>query len=235
MNLKCGSLLFVFLLTSYVQVFAQSAKLLKGAVFQQGTNARIEHVLVFNQNTGKRTLTDGLGIFEMMCSVGDTLKLSLIGYMDQQIGIGRVENIKIQLRPNNQLAEVKIISKTASKHFAEISAAYSKEKGIFYGGKPPIGLLSPFGGSPLTFFHELLGKDGKRVRRLNQLAKEAELAEEIERRFSDLKILGSVPISKEQLAAFKILYTPKLAELRKWSDYQLVSYIKASYEEFMKK
>ncbi|MES2455821.1 MAG: hypothetical protein V4594_09785 [Bacteroidota bacterium] len=211
---------------------AQNPKTIRGAVVQEGTKARIEQVEIRNYRSGQLTHSDKFGLFELSCKIGDTLQIERIGYQPHKMAVQNFSDLVIRLRPNNQLKEVKITSQLASQSYREISKAYSREKGIFYGGKPPLKLLLPLGGRPITFFYELLGKDGRRVRRLNQLAKQAAKAEEIDRYFNDHIIQQAVPIDSARLGDFKLKYTPKLEKLRKWSDYERATYIKASYEEF---
>lgn len=236
MNLNFALRLTTLLMLSSIGcVLAQTARPLRGAIVQDGTKARIEQVEVRNQRSGQMVYSDKLGLFELFCKVGDTLEFQRIGYQFQKIGVQHFADISVKLKLTNQLKEVAVTGKLASQNFREISAAYSKEKGIFYGGKPPIGLLSPFGGSPITFFYELLGKDGRRVRRLNQLAKQAAAAEEVDKYFNDLVIQQIVPIDSAQLEAFKLNYTPKPEKLRKWSEYERANYIKSAFDEFKKK
>ena len=224
--------LLVITLASISCSMAQSAKPIRGAIVQEGTKARIEQVEIRNYRSGQLTHSDKFGLFELSCKIGDTLQIERIGYQPYKMAIQNFSDLVIRLRPNNQLKEVKITSQLASQSYREISKAYSREKGIFYGGKPPLKLLLPLGGRPITFFYELLGKDGRRVRRLNQLAKQAAKAEEIDRYFNDHIIQQAVPIDSVKLEDFKLKYTPKLEKLRKWSDYERATYIKASYEEF---
>ncbi len=236
MELNFALRIIVILIFSPVTyVMAQTAKPIRGAILQDGTKARIEQVEVRNQRSGQMVYSDKLGLFELICKIGDTIEIQRIGYQSHKTSVQSFTDLVIRLKLTNQLKEVTITSKLASQNFREISNAYSKEKGVFYGGKPPIGLLSPFGGSPITFFYELLGKDGRRVRRLNQLAKQAAKAEEIDRYFNDLIIKQTIPIDSAQLEAFKLNYTPKLDKLKKWSDYDRANYIKRSFEEFKKK
>lgn len=214
---------------------AQNTKQVRGAIVQDGTKARIEQVEIRNYRSGQLTYSDKLGLFELTCKIGDTLQIERIGYQSQKTAVQNFSDLLIRLRPTNQLKEVAITGKLASQHYSEISKAYSKEKGIFYNGKPPLALLIPLGGHPITFFYELFGKDGRRVRRLNQLTAQAAKAEEIDRYFNDGIIRQTVPIDSAKLEDFKLKYTPKIDNLRKWSDYDRANYIRASFEEFEKK
>ncbi|MES2829467.1 MAG: hypothetical protein V4687_15000 [Bacteroidota bacterium] len=214
---------------------AQNSSLIHGTIIQDGTKARVERVEVRNYRSGQLTYSNKLGLFDLNCKIGDTLQFERIGYLPQKVAVKAFSNFVIYLRITNQLKEVAITGQSVSQTFKEASRAISKERGIFYEGKPPLALLSPFGGRPLTFFYELLSKDGRRVRRLNQLAANAAEAEEIDRHFNDLIIQQVVPIDSANLEAFKLRYTPKLIDLRKWSGYERSSYIKRSFEEYHKK
>ncbi|MBB2147818.1 hypothetical protein [Pedobacter gandavensis] len=236
MNLKFAfRIIFIFLFNPFTYSLAQTVKRIGGAILQDGTKASIEQVEVRNQRSGQMVYSDKLGRFELISNIGDTLEIQRIGYQPQKTVVQNFTNLIIRLKLSNRLKEVVITGKLASQNFREISTAYSKEKGIFYGGKPPLRLLSPFGGSPVTFFYELLGKDGRRVRRLNQLAKQAAEAEEIDRHFNDLIIQQTIPIDSAQLEEFKLNYTPKLDKLKQWSRYDVANYIKISFEEFKKR
>lgn len=236
MNLNFALRIILILMLAAVNYgLAQTTKRIRGAILQDGAKARIEQVEVVNQRSGQMVYSDKLGLFELICKIGDTLQIERIGYQSQKVGVQSFTDLVIHLKLTNQLKEVAITGKLASQNFKEISTAYSKEKGIFYGGKPPLGLLSPFGGSPVTFFYELLGKDGRRVRRLNQLAKQAAEAEEVDRYFNDLIIQQTVSIDSGELEIFKLKYTPKIDKLKKWSEYDRANYIKISFDEFSKR
>ena len=97
-------------------------------------------------------------------------------------------------------------------------------------------LLSPFDGSPVTFFYELLSKDSKRARRLDRYAAAEMEYLEVSARFNDSVIKSVLPgISEVGLKAFKSACVPAIGQLKGWSDYDLFEYIKRSFEEFQKK
>ena len=225
--------LFLGLLSNNLS--GQSTKLFRAAVIQDGTKEKVQDAIVENLNSRIRKRTDNFGVFEISAAIGDSLVIYKIGYQDVYYKVTAFEGSRIYMKLSNQLLEVKVnAQKSASENFKEASGAYSKEKGIYYGGKPPIALLSPFGGRPITFFYELFSKDGKRVRRLNQLAANALIDEEISKRFNPSFIKAAIPIKEEEIVPFIDNYAPKIEEFRKWSDFQLILYIKESYDKFKK-
>ena len=236
MNL-CKKVFLYFIFLSVILISAslnaQTARVIRGGIYQDGTSTRVESVKVQNLRNNRTAVSDGLGIFQIFSELGDSLLFSKIGYLDQKYLVQDFNDAVIKLKLSNQLREVKIEgSKKSSEIFKESSVAYSKQKQIFYGGKPPLALLSPFGGSPVTFFYELLSKSGKRVRRLNKLAAASAINEEIALRFNDVTIKRVVPIQDKDLEDFKNRFTPKLEALRSWSDFELFEYIKKSYQSF---
>lgn len=219
-----------------LKLSAQTNKMVRGAVIQEGTKEKVQDAIIENFKRGLAKKTDNFGVFEIYAAIGDSLLVRKIGYQDKYYVVTRDETPRIYLKLSNQLLEVEINGqKKASENFQEASNAYSKEKGIFYGGKPPLALLSPFGGSPVTFFYELFSKDGKRVKRLNQLAAKAKIGEEIALRFNPLAIKAAVPIAETDMDSFGDNYAPNVEALRGWSDFQLIQYIKESFEKFKKK
>jgi hypothetical protein len=243
MNAKFSSQPWVKLLACFAMLvfntaflYAQSPKLFRAAVIQDGTKEKVSDAVVENLKTGLKKKTDNFGVFELLATIGDSLIIHKIGYQDKYYSVKNYEDNRIYIKLSNQLLEVEIkAQKKASENFNEASRAYSKEKGILYEGKPPIALLSPFGGSPVTFFYELFSKDGKRVRRLNQLAAKALIDEEINIRFNPFAIKAAIPIEDKDVDTFRDNYAPKVEDLRNWSDFQLIQYIKESFERFKKK
>jgi hypothetical protein len=230
-------LMLTFLLAFFaISLPAQSSKTFRAAVIQDGTKEKVEDATVENLKTGLTKKTDNFGLFEILASIGDSLIIHKIGYQDTYYKVSNYEDARIYIKLSNQLLEVKInAQKKASENYKEASSAYGKQRGILYEGKPPIALLSPFGGSPITFFYELFSKDAKRVRRLNQLAAKSLIDEEVAIRFNSLSIKAAVPIKDEEMDPFKDNYAPKVEDLRTWSDFQLIQYIKESFKQFKKK
>jgi len=212
---------------------AQAQKNIQGVVFRKGTTVRIGNAKVYNKNPGYSIVTDNLGLFNILASEGDTIKITHDGYLDHEFRVADFKDIFIYLQPSTLLSEVTIRGESVKRGLKEVQDSYRK-KGIYYKGKPPIWLLLPFGGSPATFFYELFSKDGKRARRFERYAGGELDYYEVSRRFNNTTIKSIVPISDTDLEEFKSAYWPKAEQLKDWSDFDLLKYIKKSYEEFMK-
>lgn len=219
---------------------AQTGKPISGMVILTDTVADHAHktvneAILKNMTTKISTTPNHLGLFKINASIGDSIEITYKDMPRKTILVTSYENITVYLDRAILLEEVIINSSFDKKtNLKQIAAEYSSQKSIYFGGKPPITLLSPFGGSPITFFRELLGKDGKRVRRFNTYINQQLKNDEIDLRFNKQVIRIVIPIKDEELEAFNATYRPDVNELKKWSDYELYDYIKKSYEDFKK-
>lgn len=196
---------------------------------------KVNEALLRNLTTKISTTPNHLGLFKINASIGDSIEITYKEMPRKTILVTSYENITVYLDRTILLEEVIINSSLDKKtNLKQIAAEYSNRKSIYFGGKPPITLLSPFGGSPITFFRELLGKDGKRVRRFNTYINQQLKNDEIDARFNKQVIRKVIPLKNEELERFNATYRPDVNELKKWSDYELYDYIKRSHEDFKK-
>ena len=207
----------------------------QGVLFKRGTNIRLANAVVFNKSARYQVVTNNFGVFSILANSGDTLVLSHEGYAAQELVVSNFKDVILYLQPTaNILSEVVIKGETVRQQLKEGEDSF-RSKGIYYKGRPPLYLLLPFGGSPLTFFRELLSKDGKRARRFHRFAERESDYSEISARFNDHTIKRVVPIKDEELAQFKSLYQPPVELIRSGTDFELFMYIKKSYQELLKK
>jgi hypothetical protein len=233
-------LILVQILSAFIVIIlflpaeGRAQQMVKGVIFEEGTRTRVAGASVHNQRTGYTNSTNNFGLFDIVVQEGDTLQISLDGYLDKQIEVSNLKDLIIYLRASStQLKEVKITGQSRLQGLREAQADF-KAKGIFNNGKPSAGMLSPLGGSPLTYLYETFSQDGKRARRLGKfIARESDYTE-VASRFNKEKIRSLVPIKDEDLEEFKSAYWPKNEDIRKWGDYDLHNYIKKSFEEFKK-
>lgn len=158
----------------------------------------------------------------------DTLKNNNQSHStDTTVLIGSEKGIEIQevtitrFQHNKNIAELK-----------EIQADINKKAGIYYNGKPPISLLSPFGGKPITFFYELFSKHGKKARAMEQNIEAAIQERQIDSMFNSITIQAIVPIDEADLMEFRQRYRPNFNDAKNWKTYDLSLYIKKCFKDF---
>ncbi|WP_423148784.1 hypothetical protein [Rubrolithibacter danxiaensis] len=206
----------------------QSIKAQQGVVYNKGTGIRIGKADIFNKRSKFRVSSDGFGSFRILASIGDTLEVSCLGYSTEKFIVNDYKDAIIYIEPTNELEEVVVREKSIREDLREVEEAY-RSKGVYYKGKPPVYLLIF---KPLTFVHELFGKTAKNARRFNSYAKREIEYHEVARRFNNYTIKNAISIRDEELEDFKTDFWPTAEQINRWNDYDLMNYIKRSYEEF---
>lgn len=222
-------LMLALIIASFSMAFAQEGFTLNGAVFQKQTNLRVANALISNK---KNTVaTDNFGIFHIQVSLGDTLKISKTDFLDVFYRVDSQKDIIVQLPSIIQLQEVTIFGKTKKQELDDAMKMY-RSQGSFYNGKPPITAFIPFGGSPITGLYELFGKTPNQAKRFQQFAKTESQQITIDKRFTAALIKEVTDLKDEQVQPFMDSYRPSFDQLKAWSDYDLIDYIKKSAKGF---
>lgn len=213
---------------------AQTPKELHGMVLQQGTGTRVINAALHLKNTVYTFKTNTLGEFTILVSLGDTLEISHEGHIAREFVVKDFSDVSLFLQVVNVLPLVVIRGSTIQQELKANDDIF-RTKGIYYKGKPPLGLLSPMGGSPLTYLYERFSKDGKRARQFSRFVTTTTEYYDVSSRFNNSTIKRVVEINEADLPAFKSAYWPDAEQLKGWSDFDLYSYIKKSFEDFEKK
>lgn len=133
------------------------------------------------------------------------------------------------------LNSVTITGRSGSTRFRELKqlqVEVNKKNGIYYHGRPPIVLLNPFGGKPITFFYELLSRGGKRARRMQRNLEIEFRQSQIDQVFNASFVTSLVPLSGDELESFLWFYRPDYETASKWTSYDRDTYIRSSYIDF---
>ncbi|WP_131536415.1 hypothetical protein [Pedobacter nototheniae] len=220
-----------FLLFACSYGYAQEFPL-KGVIFEKGTKIRIALAEVTNKRTKVTVGSNDLGFFQIKTIPGDTLLFKKRNFLNQAIVIYGTSDVIVNLiRETNELSEVTIVGQTRKQELDEIQREF-KRQGSFYAGKPPLALLNPFGGAPLTFFYELFGKTPRRARRFNKYYN-AEIKQlQIDQYFNKTLISNNTHLKGEELNKFMLDYSPNYEKVQKWTNYDAVKYIKESAKNY---
>lgn len=219
-------LIFALLVLS-TQLKAQSNDV-EGVIFEKGASIRVSGAKIININNKNSVQSNGLGVFNLSASIGDTLNISKEGYADMAVIISSDRDLVIQLAKSIQLEEVNVTAQTKKQELDEIKNQYRK-KGSYYGGKPP--LLS-YIFTPITALYELFGKTPGQARRFNRYYYRELEQSEIDRRFNPYTIKPLTNYEGKDLQNFLDIYRPQYSQLTKWNDYDLLNYIKQSVAAF---
>ena len=222
--------LLLFLVVNVVPIFAQEIKL-TGVLFENGTKVRVALAEITNKRSGYSVGSNDLGLFYMKAVVGDTLLITKRGFVDMQVAVTSAKDLILRLNRGNLLDEVTITRQSKKQALNDMEKDF-KAKGTFYAGKPPLALLSPFGGSPLTFFYELFGKtprDARRFRKYHATELEQSHVDEF---FNKTIINKNTGLEGKALDDFLISYRPDYEIAKNWTSYDGLKWIADSYKKY---
>lgn len=204
----------------------------KASLKDKGTRNGIALAEVLNLRTRAIVGSNDLGYFQIKANVGDTLLIQKRNYLPKNVIIGLEETVLIYMEAEfNQIEQVDIVRSTRKSDLETIKKSF-RDKGSYYDGKPPLALLNPFGGSPLTFFYELFGKTPRNARRFARYYNSEIKEITVEQFFNKRIVVEQTKLEGEELDNFMASFRPSFEQVEKWSEYDAIAYINKSYKVF---
>jgi hypothetical protein len=221
----------VVLCLSLVQALqGQSVKMQQGILYKQGSGIRLGSVKVFNKQSSTIVKSNIYGVFNIKADVGDSLEITSVGFQTTNFIVTNFLIQVLYLVPIIELPEVVIKENSLITDLQEVKKGY-RDKGVFYTGTPHYYYLFL---KPMTFIYENFKSEVINARKFKKYAKREVDNYEVSTRFNDDVIKNHVPIKDQNLFSFKLKYWPSLKQVNTWSDYDLIRYIKTSYDDFIK-
>ena len=223
-------LLLLVLMCGLLPARAQQ-DMVRGTVYEKASALREAQVLVTNLMGKVMRLTDDHGRFAINAKSGDTLTFSKKEYALQYYVVDKSPEINIFLQPVVLLKEVTVKEQTKKQEVKEMMDMY-KLNGGYYTLSPSIWSVL---NSPITGLYELLGSAPNRARHFQQQTREELEHIEVNKRYTNALIKKTTGMTDDkEVEAFKLQFTPAYEDVKEWNDYQLISYIKRSYDYFVK-
>jgi len=220
----------LFLVSSpFVNAFAQQEFMQSGVVFENGSKIRIALAEVTNLRNGYSVGTNDMGLFSIKSAIGDTLVIIKRGFNDLRVAVSSTKDIVLQLnRGGTMLSEV-VINGQGKKQALDAIKRDFKNKGSFYGGKPP--LLS-YVLSPLTAVYELFGRTPKNARRFNKMYVSELQDSQVDQLFNKVTINKETGLTGKELEDFMVNYRPDYEKAKNWTYYDSTKWIKDSFKNY---
>jgi len=223
-------LLFIILIKG-IKLNAQDF-LLKGVVIEKGSNVRVALAAITNIRSKMGASSNDIGMFQLNARIGDTLFIQKKNLNDQKVVVKTADDLVVFLvRGSTMLAEVTVKGQTKKQEMEEIKRDL-KHNGSFFAGKPPLILLNPLGGSPITFFYELFGKTPARARKFNRYYKKELSLIEVDKFFNKNLVTDNTTLTGKDLDKFLLDYYPTRSMTINWNNYDAVKYIKESAKKY---
>ncbi len=224
-------LLFFYLcFTLLSRSYGQEQFILKGVVFSDLNKQRLPYVNIINQRTQTLLKSDEWGVFAIPAQIGDTILIQKEGFQEFSKNISAKQNLVVYLKGVIKLEEVVVTQPSKKADQKEVLDDF-RSKGVYFNGSPPL-LFSIF--HPLTAIHELLSKDANNAQRFVQYISRENAESAVDRKFNKWLIMKHIPIKDEDVAEFMFLYRPKPSQVTYWNDYDVIKYIKDSYQKYLK-
>jgi hypothetical protein len=201
---------------------------IRGVVLDYATEVRIGNAEITNLRTQQTVISNGLGIFNSVGIVGDTLKVARVGYNEQNILIASSDDIVIRLKGITELKAVNIYGITKEQEMQDVVNDYRKQ-GSYHNGKPPV-LAYIF--NPISSLHEAFGKTGQRARRFQEYISYEQEELLVDRKFNRSLITSLTELTDDDLTNFILIYRPSSDQVKNWNDYDATSYIKRAFIKF---
>jgi hypothetical protein len=222
-----GILFLVF--SPFVNALAQQEFMQSGVVFENGSKIRIALAEITNLRNGYSVGSGDMGLFSIKSAMGDTLVVTKRGFNDLRVVVTSTKDIILSLnRGGTMLSEV-IINGQGKKQALDAVKRDFKNKGSFYGGKPP--LLS-YVFSPLTAIYEIFGRTPNNARRFNKMYVSELQDNHVDQLFNKTTINKETGLTGKELEDFMVNYRPDYEKAKNWTYYDSTKWIKDSFKNY---
>ncbi|UOE51044.1 carboxypeptidase-like regulatory domain-containing protein [Mucilaginibacter sp. SMC90] len=244
----------VILMLLSINLFAQRVK---GIVIDKTTYLPVANAFI--GTPASKSISNAEGKFTLTnVKPGDTLRISSIGYKPFKLVVSflKLDTLRCYISPDaTVLSEVKIRAKRNAKadslrnrrEFASVFAYHGATiKDMFITRSPDLDF-----GKPSDHIHadkstasilsinllsviDMLGKNKAPQSKLQKILLKDEDEEYVDRFFSPERVSSITNLKGDSLQNFMNQYHPDIKKVKKMSDYDMVSYIKKSYAEYVK-
>jgi hypothetical protein len=227
-----GALFFFFFISMQVTV-AQVR--LSGMVADQETKTGLPFVSIVNKRTMTGTLSNESGRYYMEAIPGDTLEFSMLSYAPKLIIVPMLsssQDIYLQKRMF-ELQGVNI----QGKNYRNDSMALRDEYGRYFNYHKPgaMDVLKTLPANPITALSYLVpSKVRKRKEQFHEQLLYWEKEKFIDYRYSPELVGKMTKLQSPELDSFMYKYRPGYQFLNSASEYDLMLYIKQSFETYQK-
>lgn len=206
---------------------------IEGIVFDAQTKQRISQVYVYNTANDDGKYVNTRGEFALEASPGDILIAAVKGYHPDTLTVADKKVVLFNMtRSTIWLDEVSVVARRSPEerlqsNKREYSTAYSK------GSAGPLFSTAPTGaGLSIDALYNLISKDGKNARKLQEIIERDYRESVIDYRFTPDLVSRVTGLQGDTLADFMQQYRPSYFFILSANDYSLVFYIRSSLARY---
>jgi len=224
------SLVIAFVFCFACGASAQELAYFKGVIFKKNSPVTIAFTSVSNLSRKNiaEVFSDDLGAFRIQAALGDTLLFKKADYTPQIIVLQSYSTLSVYMAAVIHLNQVTVKEASKQKELYDALDNY-KKKGQYYSLDPSVMSVLT---SPLTGLYELFGKAPAQARKFQKYSKEEMDRLEVARRYNKTIVKNITNMPDADLEDFMFNFTPNVEDIRVWTDYDIISYIKRCYAYF---
>lgn len=214
-----------------------SQVVLTGKVYDAETQTPLEGVSVRNKTKGSGELSDHSGFYSVTAAPRDSIEFYMLGYARYNYVAGEAGAQKMQVFLHVQkylLPEVQVMAHRNPK-LDSLNRRFENAE-IFNYRRPSV--ASTIVGS---LFHPISGLEylantakRKRLRRFQADLIEDEHDRYVDSRYSRQQIADLTGLEGDELEKFRRNYRPSYEEIQKFTEYDMLVYIKDSYKSYLR-
>ncbi len=231
---KFGFLLSLLVCLNITQKCAAQSYWIKGTVIDSETAQPINSVNITRNDNSVVSVTNNDGYFEFFLngppSNTDTIVFSRIGFAKAKLttlALKTVSNIKLE--PISKTLDDVVINAKKSNDSLKTRKEYQED---FEYKKAKVTDAIGFLSLNVDILYNSLSKQNKRKDKFRKILISDEQEDYVDRRFSQSLVSKTTGLDGETLKQFKGMYRPTYNVLVKFSDYDLVTYIKNCFQKF---
>jgi hypothetical protein len=212
-----------------IDASAQQLFTVHGTVFKKNSPVTISFVAVSNvSQKSPELLSDYLGGFKIEAALGDTLLFRKADFTPQILVVLNRGDQSVYMQPVIHLEEVTIKETSKKQELLDALENY-KKKGQYNSLHP--GVLSVIN-SPISGLYDLFGKAPAQARKFQKFSQEEIERLEMSKRYNRTLVKKTTGMPDEDLELFMANFQPHYDDIKVWTDYDIITYIKRSYSYF---
>ncbi len=226
--------LLIFFLFGSGKLFGQErGSTINGIVFDVQTKQRVSRVFLFNVNNDEGGYNNLKGEFQIQATRGDTIVAAAEGYLPDTLIVSNQPTEMLYLqRASIRIKEVTVLAHKnpddlLKENQREYSTAYSK------GATGDFLTVGPGGaGLSIDALYSLISREGRNARRLQAIIQRDYEQAVIDYRFNPELVSQATGLKGDTLRDFMRQYRPSYFFVLFNDEYQLVTFIKESFEQY---
>lgn len=223
---------YLLLIVSVQQAFSQERQV-QGIVFDANSKQRISRVYIYNTRTHQGFYNNTKGEFNTKANIGDVLLAAVPGYHADTLKI-KSSTVIFYLKRNAYLLNEVVIrdsSLTPAEKHAKDQEAY---KDIYRKGDASdiISVGQRGAGLGIDALWSLLSREGKNARYLQKILERDYRDQIISYRYKVSIVSEATGLTGDSLRDFMEQYRPSYNFVLQANDYELIEFIKSSYDRY---